>query len=354
MDRVDVRGADAVEPVPGGAVRRRRSAAVTILVTLVAVGFAGFAALRGFGLERGWPLVPALAFTPYALGGALLAATAAGLLRRRVPLAVLVAAAAVLAVAVVPRAVPFGISGAGGPELRVMSLNALGGGARAADVVGLVRDRGVTVLALQEVTPDALDALAAAGLDGLLPHTVDHSAPGVHGSSVHSAFPLTDLGDVAEGTGAFAMPRASMEVPGYSFPVEVVSVHPRPPLSPGTMNGWRGGLRALPGPGDAGSEAGGGGDPWQSAGLRILAGDFNATLDHAELRRVLDAGYVSAATVHGRGLEPTWPVGGVLPGVTIDHVLVDGSMGVGSFEVVEVAGSDHRAVLARVTLPEAR
>ncbi|MFD3687267.1 endonuclease/exonuclease/phosphatase family protein [Nocardiopsis sp. NPDC058631] len=325
---------------------------MTVLFALVAVAFAAFAAVRGFGLERGWPLVPALAYTPYVLGGALLAATAAGLLRRRVPLAVLVAAAAVLAVAVVPRAVPFGISGAGGPELRVMSLNALGGGARTADVVGLVRDRGVTVLALQEVTPDALDALSAAGLNDLLPHTVDHSAPGVHGSSVHAAFPLTDLGDVAEGAGAFAMPRASMEVPGYSFPVEVVSVHPLPPLSPETMDGWRGGLRALPGPEDTGAAENG--DPRHRAGLRILAGDFNATLDHAELRRVLDAGYVSAGTVHGQGLEPTWPVGGGLPGVTIDHVLVDGSMGVGSFEVVEVAGSDHRAVLARVTLPEAR
>ncbi|MES0837146.1 endonuclease/exonuclease/phosphatase family protein [Nocardiopsis tropica] len=350
MDQVGTRGTAPAAP----AARRRRSAAVTVLVALAAAGFAVFAALRGLGLERGWPLVPALAYTPYVLGAALLAATAAGLLRRWVPLAVLVAAAAVLAAAVVPRAIPFGISGAGGPELRVMSLNALGGGADVAEVVALVRDREVTVLALQEVTPDLLEALSEAGLDDLLPHTVDHSAAGVHGSSVHAALPLTDLGDAAAGTGAFAMPRAGMEVPGYSFPVEVVSVHPLPPLAPGTMDGWRDGLRALPGPGDAEPAAADPGNRLHRPGLRILAGDFNATLDHAELRRVLDEGYVSAATVHGRGLEPTWPTGGGLPGVTIDHVLVDESMGVGAFEVVEVTGSDHRAVLARVTLPEGR
>ena len=45
---------------------------------------------------------------------------------------------------------------------------------------------------------------------------------------------------------------------------------------------WRGDLRALP--------------PATPDGpLRILAGDFNATLDHAELRRLLDTGYEDAA-----------------------------------------------------------
>lgn len=346
------------EPAPVGAAPRRRWAAVTVLFAVAAAGLAVFAALRGLGLERGWPLVPVLAFTPYVLGAALLAAALAGLARRWASLAVLVVAAAVLAAAVVPRAVAFGVTGAGGPELRVMTLNALGGGADAARTVALVRDRGVTVLALQEATPAFLDDLSAAGMDDLLPYAVDHAAPGVRGSSVHAAFPLTDEGDAGAGTEAFAMPRASVEVPGYAFPVEVVSVHPLPPVGPATMDGWRDGLRALARLDAADPQGGAGpldpGTPPHEEGLRILAGDFNATLDHAELRRVLDAGYLSAGDVLGRGLEPTWPVGGSVPGVTIDHVLVDRSMGVGSYEVVEVAGSDHRAVLARVTLPEGR
>ena len=40
---------------------------------------------------------------------------------------------------------------------------------------------------------------------------------------------------------------------------------------------------------------------------RILAGDFNATLDHPELRAVLDRGYVDAADAASGGLKPTWP-----------------------------------------------
>ena len=42
----------------------------------------------------------------------------------------------------------------------------------------------------------------------------------------------------------------------------------------------------------------------------ILAGDFNATLDHVELRRLLGTGYRDAAASLGRGLTPTWPYAG--------------------------------------------
>ena len=38
----------------------------------------------------------------------------------------------------------------------------------------------------------------------------------------------------------------------------------------------------------------------------ILAGDFNATADHAQFRQLLKLGYRDAATEAGRGLIPTW------------------------------------------------
>lgn len=49
-----------------GATRRgrSRSALVTAAVWSVAAGFAAFALLRAAGLERGYPLVPLLAFAP--------------------------------------------------------------------------------------------------------------------------------------------------------------------------------------------------------------------------------------------------------------------------------------------------
>ena len=89
--------------------------------------------------------------------------------------------------------------------------------------------------------------------------------------------------------------------------------------------------------------------------LRILAGDFNATLDHAELRRVLDTGYQDAAAQVGAGLHGTWPHGRRFPPpVTIDHVLADERLGVRAVSIHTIPGTDHRAVLAELELPANR
>ena len=105
------------------------------------------------------------------------------------------------------------------------------------------------------------------------------------------------------------------------------------------MGQWRADLRALPRATPRGA-------------VRILAGDFNATLDHAEFRRVLDRGYEDAADELGDGLRATWPANGrlTLP-VTIDHVLADERCGVRDLEVIDLPGSDHRAVLVELELP---
>ena len=86
--------------------------------------------------------------------------------------------------------------------------------------------------------------------------------------------------------------------------------------------------------------------------VRVLAGDFNATLDHVGLRRLLNSGYVDAADQVGAGLNPTWPSGALWPPpVAIDHVLVDDRCPVDTFSVVDVPGSDHRAVVSRFVVP---
>ncbi len=62
-----------------------------------------------------------------------------------------------------------------------------------------------------------------------------------------------------------------------------------------------------------------------------MLGDFNATLDQAELRDVVGRGYRDAADVAGKGLEPTFPRQGwhdLGPFITIDHVLADERLGI--------------------------
>ncbi len=90
----------------------------------------------------------------------------------------------------------------------------------------------------------------------------------------------------------------------------------------------------------------GSGAPW------VIVGDFNATLDQDGLRDVLDRGYRDAADVTGRGLVPTWPNDELYPPlITIDHVLADRRIGIASYGTADLAGSDHRAIHARLFLP---
>jgi endonuclease/exonuclease/phosphatase family metal-dependent hydrolase len=84
----------------------------------------------------------------------------------------------------------------------------------------------------------------------------------------------------------------------------------------------------------------------------VLAGDFNASLDHRAFRELLDRGYVDAADQLGRGLTPTWPNFRPMPPIiSIDHVVADRRVAVRDVEVVDVPGTDHRGVFAELRLP---
>jgi endonuclease/exonuclease/phosphatase family metal-dependent hydrolase len=89
--------------------------------------------------------------------------------------------------------------------------------------------------------------------------------------------------------------------------------------------------------------------------VRVLLGDFNATLDHGGLRELIATGYRDAAEVTGQGLVGTWGPydGDRIPPVVIDHVLADRRIGVRRFAVHGIPGGDHRAIVAELTLPSA-
>jgi len=62
---------------------------------------------------------------------------------------------------------------------------------------------------------------------------------------------------------------------------------------------------------------------------------------------------VAAAEV-GAGMTPTWPLYGrrslVLPRITLDHVLVPDGVNVRGFTAVTVPRTDHRAIIATLTV----
>jgi endonuclease/exonuclease/phosphatase family metal-dependent hydrolase len=254
---------------------------------------------------------------------------------RRGPAATAALAAAALGVAVRPRAIPSRQPAASGPLLRVLTVNLWHGRGDAEAVVALVREASADVLFVQELTADAVTRLEQARLEDLMPHTRLELRRGSGGSGIYSRFPLSEGPRVAPVRAA--QPTALLELPGGEA-VELVCVHPSAPaLRRGGAVRWRAELAVLPPPG----------------GLpRVLAGDFNATIDHAAFRDVLRLGYADAARQAGKALTPTWGPPGKGAVLALDHVLVDRNCAVLACSVHAIPGSDHRAVYAAIQLPE--
>nr|WP_218888510.1 endonuclease/exonuclease/phosphatase family protein [Saccharopolyspora hordei] len=321
------------EPEQQTGARGRGRRVLSVVLAVVGVGFAAWAALPLLGWDVDRYTVALVALTPYGvLVGAVLAL--AGLLLRQWPTALLVGLVTVLlAVGVAPRAVSSAPPARGG-ELRVLSVNAYFGQADAARVVDLVRRHDVDVLSLQELTPELVARLDAAGLAAELPHRVFHAGPKAEGSGIAARYPLRELDLVPDST--LAQPSALLERPG-SRPVEVVAVHTLYPMGSDTHDVWR---REL---GDLGQVP-------LTGTPRVLAGDFNATLDHTGLGDLLGRGYTDAAAATGAGLDATWPAGWFPPPVVLDHVLTTAGITPQAFEVFPVPGADHRAVLATLVV----
>jgi len=307
-----------------------------VLLWVLVAGCAAWAAARAFGLERGYPLVPLIAFTPYVAAGSLVVTLAAAAWRQRSATVVAAVASAVLIIAVVPRVIGGELDAAspGGPSIRVATVNLDLARASVDDVVDLVRRERVDLLALQEVDAGVVRRFEAAGLDELLPERVVALGRATHGTAMYGRMSLRTREAPAGMWNAHAV--AIAEVPGAA-PIEVVSVHPPAPSSRRRTRAWARDLSRLP-------------DATPGSTVRVLAGDFNATLDHAALRRIIDTGYRDVAEQAGEGLNPTWPVGRLIPPVTIDHILVDRRCGVGRVEIHEIERTDHRAVVAEIVL----
>jgi endonuclease/exonuclease/phosphatase (EEP) superfamily protein YafD len=217
-----------------------------------------------------------------------------------------------------------------------MTANLWLGNADAKAVMRVARANHVDVLSVQELRPKTLVRLDAAGADTYFPSRAIDPREGASGSGLLARRELHPTG--APDLATHAQPEAALEIPGAPA-VTIKAVHPAPPVRPSADAPWKRAIAALPGSDSTGD-------------VRILAGDFNATLDHPELRALLDRGYVDAADAAGIGLRPTWPAlkRRALP-LTIDHVLVDRRVRVEKVTIVQIPRTDHRAVIAVLRLP---
>lgn len=223
----------------------------------------------------------------------------------------------------------------GRPDVTVMSANLRLGLGDTAEVARLAEDGDVDVLVLQEVTPASLASLVDVRRE--LPHLAGTPSVGARGTLVLSRYPLDDVTQLKVFQGAWAM---EVDAPK---PFGLIAVHTTQPA--GWIELWRSDHRSLLSHTTLA----------EKLGPLVVAGDFNATLDHRPMRDLLDLGLSDAARQANAGWQPTWPGSAsehALPfgigAMAIDHVLVSKDFSAISTSTHLVEDSDHRALVARL------
>lgn len=316
---------------------------VRILATVAGLG-ALAVGLVAFGARylpvSGHPSLIVAAASPYLAVAAPVAMLLLMLGRRWMLTLVAVALTVALMWVYVPRYL-----GSSGPDvaavdLRVLTANLGMGQADPAAFVALAR-AAADVIAVQEMTQEAADGLAAAGMDTDFPHRVIVPAPMASGIGIWSRHPIVHSGRVDGYT--LPMVGSRIRIPGVRVDTTVLSVHLAGPW-PMPIGAWQADLALFPETlREVGRTAG--------AGAVIVAGDFNATADMAPFRRLLDQGYGDAGPDAGAGLVRTYPGRGMPPPLLgIDHILTK-NCSTATASTVVVPGADHRGLLATLRVP---
>jgi endonuclease/exonuclease/phosphatase (EEP) superfamily protein YafD len=340
---------------------RRFLAAVVLVAAAAALLVLAWPEL--FGLQRAVLIAQAVSFRGLAAVGALVIVVALTLFaafdrsfrRFGSALALLVLGFALITVAVLAT------RGVGNPAfpaksataksataITVLSWNTLGDATGPQAIATLALDSGADVVSLPETTQATAEAVAQlmqAGGHPMAVHTIAFDQVAKARST--SLLIATKLGGYRVDTGAGSTSRLPSVVakPANGSGPTIVAVHAVAPV-PGELAHWRADLGWLA--------------STCSGTNMIMAGDFNATIDHfvglggtsdGPAARTL-GNCTDAAITTGNAAVGTWPT--LLPalfGAPIDHVMVTPDWRVTGMRVVESldkAGSDHRPIVVQL------
>ena len=219
-------------------------------------------------------------------------------------------------------------------DIRIFEQNVYLGQADPAAVAAAMLASGADLAVLVEAWPSFMDALASQ--PGVDVFSYRLSVPGFEDGevAVWSRWPLEDARGELLSTRPFI--RAEVQAPAGAFTIG--AVHTAAPINQAEVANWSGELAAL-------------GLLDRSEPI-VLAGDFNATIDHAQFRALLEDGWSDVHTTKGCGFDETWPVGRGLgvPAMRLDHVLVSDHFEVKAVDVGHANGSDHKSIATTVHL----
>jgi endonuclease/exonuclease/phosphatase (EEP) superfamily protein YafD len=223
--------------------------------------------------------------------------------------------------------------------LRVTHANLLYINRRVAAVPEILAALDADLLTFSELTPTHLRRLHASRLRERYPHRVELAARKGSGTGLWSRHPIEAHPVVTAGNHTVV---ADVDAPGGA--VRVIVVHTQSPIDHHAE--WVADLEELAG--------------LHSDLPALMAGDFNASWWHPELRRLLRVGgWRDAHQVTGHGLSCSWPTEKWHPAfrwhppfVRIDHALVNAGLHVLATRDFHVPGSDHLGLV--VTVQRAR
>jgi endonuclease/exonuclease/phosphatase (EEP) superfamily protein YafD len=296
-----------------------------------------------FGLDRRSPFAQLVSMRPWILCGVLalllLLLVVMSFERRVLPFV-----AGVLAVLLVgggltlPRVLPDSVA-PGGVPLKVLAFNTYEGAADARELAALIEEQQPDAVAISEAGPAFAARLSP--LVEPLGYRLHVSTDDDDDDDVEEVTAVVSerLGDVDVRVGDETTTFPYVEVSGGGLgDLRFVAFHSVAPV-PGSVPEWNEDLALL--------------SRWCAGPTpAVVAGDFNATLDHSALRAGT-AGCGDAAAQRGAGLIPTWGPSPTLRGIgpQIDHVFATDGITAEAFDVRDVDGSDHRAVLTTLRLP---
>ncbi|MCW0212428.1 MAG: endonuclease/exonuclease/phosphatase family protein [Pseudonocardia sp.] len=286
-------------------------------------------------VDHRFPFVDVVAFRPHTVAGA---TALAGLLSAFRPARPAAAALGLVAgtgaAALVPR-IRTRPAAPGPAALTILSANVLGGRADTGELAALIARERPDLVALPEAGVDFRDKLMPL-LEGLGYRSWVSTGPGVR--DIHGVALLASerAGGLRVRSGP-EMRAPHLEATGGILGARTFyAVHTAAPMNPRRAARWAGDLAHVA--------------RWTRQPVPpIVAGDFNATLDHSHMRAAL-GGCRSAVLGTGKGLVGTFH--SAVPawvGIQIDHVLVPEATGTTRFEVLDLSGTDHRALLVELS-----
>lgn len=220
-------------------------------------------------------------------------------------------------------------------SLRIMSANVLSTNPNHEGMAETIAKGNPHVVAIIEASPEIAEYFEASAAD--YPYRHFHAQKDNFGIGIMSRVPLGKVETLQSEPFGIPSYRISFEHENKTY--QLITTHPIPPIgSTKTLNRDIQLLQMS--------------ESFTQSENRILMGDFNMTPWSPRFQKILTQGnLVDSGT--GFGLNPTWTVfPTLLGGIRIDHILVGPAIKINNHQILEIPGSDHRAVMIDIEITQ--